>query len=85
MLQKNPALNNANASFGTLGKPTSWGAGTLEGLLEGSATDILPGTATVLYPPPIGPRSYCWEMPECPLEATGHGWVFIDDALAAVP
>jgi subtilisin family serine protease len=85
MLQKNPALNNANASFGTLGKPTSWGAGTLEGLLEGSATDISPGTATVLYPPPIGPRSYCWEMPECPLEATGHGWVFIDDALAAVP
>jgi len=85
MLDKNPALNNADANFGTIDNPSSGGPGTLEGILEGSATYIPSGSATVLFPPPNGLVSTCWEKPECSLEATGAGWVFVDDALAAVP
>jgi Subtilase family len=90
MLQKNPSLSNADATFGTLNDPTSWGPGTFEKILEGSATDIPPGSVTVTHRTGE-PLFECWEVtvpghPECStLEATGHGWVFVDDAIAAVP
>ena len=90
MLQKNPSLTNADARFGTLSDPTSWGPGTFEKVLERSATDIPAGSLTVTHRTG-DPLFECWEVtvpghPECStLEATGHGWVFIDDALAAVP
>ena len=86
MLEKNGSLNNADATFGTLDNPASWGPGSLELLLEGSATDI-PGDSVVTTFRTGVPDTECWEMgtPGCTLEATGFGWVFIDDALAAVP
>jgi len=84
MLQKNPALNNSDATFGTIGDPSSWGPGFLERLLESAATPIPPGSVQIRRPNGSF-ITQCWELPECPLEATGHGWVFIDDALAAVP
>jgi hypothetical protein len=31
------------------------------------------------------PDTECWETTGCTLEATGAGWVFVDDALDAVP
>src|SRR4029453_16783787 len=40
MLDKNPSLNNADATFGTLTDPASWGPGSFERALEGSATPI---------------------------------------------
>ena len=96
MLQKNPSLSNADATFGTLTDPKSWGPGRFEKVLEGSATDIPPGSATDIPPGSVTvthrtgePLLECWEVtvaghPECTTqEATGHGWVFIDDALAA--
>jgi hypothetical protein len=84
MLDKNPALNNADATFGTLDNPASWGPGSLEVLLENSATDIPGDSVTTTFRTGV-PDVECWEQPACPLEATGHGWVFVDDALAAVP
>jgi len=86
MLDKNPSLSNADAAFGTLNNPASWGPGTLEVLLENSATDIPPDQVTTTFRTGI-PDVECWEMGTsgCTLEATGHGWVFVDDALAAVP
>jgi subtilisin family serine protease len=86
MLEKNGALSNANAAFGTLGNPASWGPGSFETLLEGSATDIPADSVTVTHRTGV-PDPECWEMGTagCILEATGYGWVFIDDALAAVP
>ncbi len=86
MLDKNGSLNNADATFGTLGNPASWGPGSLEVLLEGSATDI-PGDSVVTTFRTGVPDTECWETGAtgCTLEATGFGWVFIDDALAAVP
>jgi len=87
MLQKNPTLSNADATFGTLADPTSWGPGSLEKILEGSATPIPPGSVTVTHR--TGESIVeCWEgAAGCAstLEATGHGWVFADDAVAAVP
>jgi hypothetical protein len=90
MLDKNPSLSNADATFGTLTNPASWGPGTFEKRLEGSATDIPPGSVTVTHRTGE-PLLECWEVtvaghPECTTqEATGHGWVFVDDALAATP
>lgn len=84
MLDKDPTLSNADATFGTLGNPASWGPGSLETLLEGSATDI-PGDELVVTFRTGDPVTECWEQAACPLEATGHGWVFADDALNAVP
>lgn len=84
MLDKDPSLNNADATFGTLGNPASWGPGSLEVLLEGSATDI-PGDAVTVTHRTGVPDPECWEQPACSLEATGFGWVFVDDALNAVP
>jgi subtilisin family serine protease len=79
MLEKNPALNNADATFGTIDDPYSWGPGSLELLLEGSATPIPAGTATIIHRTGV-PVTETWGD-----NATGHGWVFVDDALNAVP
>lgn len=89
MLNKNPGLNNADATFGTINDPASWGPGSLEVLLEGAATDVLPGSVTVTHRTGT-PLQECWELSPpssvcSPLDATGHGWVFVDDALAATP
>jgi subtilisin family serine protease len=78
MLQKNPGLTNANAAIGTLSNPASWGAGSLELLLEKSATSIPAGSVTVTHRTGV-PLTESWAA-----DATGHGWVFIDDALNAV-
>jgi subtilisin family serine protease len=91
MLEKNkslnnPALDNSDAPIGVLEDPTSWKPGSLELLLESGATKIEPGSVRIrssdgsYYKP-------CWETgdPGCVLPATGHGWIFVDDALAAVP
>jgi subtilisin family serine protease len=78
MLQKNPSLSNADATFGTLDKPASWGPGSLEQLLERSATQIRPGSVTVTHRTGE-PLTETWGA-----DATGYGWVFVDDALAAV-
>lgn len=87
MLEKNPALSNADATFGTLGNPASWAPGDLEERLEGSATDIPPDNVTITVRTG-DPAVACWELSPPPtacstLEATGHGWVFVDDALTA--
>ena len=79
LLDKNGGLSNADATFGTLGDPTSWGPGSLERLLEGSATPIAPGSVTITHRTG-GPLTESWGA-----DATGHGWVFVDDALAATP
>lgn len=84
MLEKNPTLSNADAGFGTIGNPASWAPGSLELLLEGSATDI-PGASLTITQRTGVTATECWESAACPLEATGYGWVFIDDALSAVP
>jgi Subtilase family len=79
MLQKKPALSNADAVFGTLSNPASWGPGTLEQVLERSATPIRPGSVTVTHRTG-DPLTETWGA-----DATGHGWVTVDDALAATP
>jgi subtilisin family serine protease len=86
MLSKDGSLSNADATFGTLNDPTSWGPGSLELALEGSATDIPPDEVVTTFRTGIDDPE-CWEMGTtgCTLEATGAGWVFVDDALAAVP
>jgi len=85
MLQKDPTLDNADASFGTWDDPSSWGPGHMERILESAATPIQAGTANITLSDGT-PFSPCWEVEDCdPYEATGFGWVFVDDALAAVP
>ncbi len=85
MLQDHPALNNADAAFGLWNDHTTWGPGSLETILESAATDIAPGTATITHSDG-SQSSACWEVPGCDaLEATGHGWVFVDHALAVLP
>jgi subtilisin family serine protease len=84
MLDKNPTLSNANATFGTFDDPDSWKPGSLELLLESAATPIAPGEVVVTHRTGV-PDTECWEMPSCALKATGAGWVYVDDALAAVP
>ncbi|GLZ34602.1 subtilisin E [Lentzea sp. NBRC 105346] len=79
MLQKNPALSNADATFGVLNDPASWGPGALERILESSATPIEPGSVTVTHRAGA-PLTETWGA-----DATGHGWVFAHDALAATP
>jgi hypothetical protein len=87
MLEKNPSLSNADATFGTLSDPNSWRPGSFERALERAATPIAPGSVTVTHRTGE-PLLECWEVlvaghPECTkLEATGAGWVFVDDALA---
>ena len=86
MLEKNKSLNNADADFGTLEDPTSWGPGYLEFLLEMAAIDIPADSVVTTFRTGV-PDTECWEMGTagCTLEATGAGWVFVDYALAAVP
>lgn len=90
MLHKDPSLSNADATFGTLNNPASWGPGSLEVILEDSATDIPAGIVTTTFRTGVLDVE-CWELgpqpgaPNCTTnEATGFGWVFVDDALAAV-
>jgi Subtilase family len=78
MLDKKGSLSNADATFGTLNNPASWGPGSLEKLLENSATPIQPGSVVVTHRTG-DPLTETWGS-----DATGHGWVFVDDALAAV-
>jgi hypothetical protein len=78
MLEKNPNLSNADATFGTLANPASWGPGSLEVRLEHSATPIPAGSVTVTHRTGT-PLTETWGT-----DATGHGWVFVDQALAAV-
>ena len=87
MLEITPTLSNADAAFGTLGNPASWGPGSLELMLEGAATDIPADSVVTTFRTGV-PDMECWEVgtpASCSLEATGAGWVFVDDALAAVP
>ena len=77
LLDKNPALSNADATFGTM-TPSTWGPGSLERLLERSATPIAPGSVTVTHRAGT-PLTETWGK-----DATGAGWVFVDDALKAV-
>jgi hypothetical protein len=86
MLDKNGSLSNADAdTAGSLiNDPSTWDSGALEELLENSATDIPGDQVTVTHRTGV-PDPECWETSDCPREATGHGWVFVDDALAAVP
>ncbi len=77
MLQKNPSLTNADATFGTLSNPTSWGPGSLERLLESSATPIpTPGSANITQ------RTGEVTVESWGTDAVGKGWVFVDKALA---
>jgi hypothetical protein len=78
MLDKNGSLSNADATFGTLNNPASWGPGSLERLLEKSATPIPAGSVTVTH------RTGELITETWGNDATGHGWVFVDDALKAV-
>jgi subtilisin family serine protease len=81
MLQKNPTLSNADAvpANSALGNPATWGAGgAFERALEKAATPIAPGTAEVTHRNGT-PLKETWGA-----NATGKGWVYVDDALAAV-
>ena len=49
MLEANHELSNADAQFGTLTDPASWGPGELERRLEASATPLAPGSVTVTH------------------------------------
>jgi len=86
MLEKDPSLSNDDADFGTIGDHLTWGPGSLELMLEGSATDI-PGRAVTVKHRTGVDDPECWETGAsgCILEATGAGWVYVDDALNAVP
>lgn len=78
MLEKDPTLSNADAKFGTLNDPGSWKPGSLERLLERSAHPIPAGSATVTH------RTGETITETWGADATGHGWVFVDEALEAV-
>jgi subtilisin family serine protease len=78
MLQKSPGLSNADATFGTLGDPASWGPGRFERALEQSATPIpAPNSVVTTFRTGV-PDTESWGT-----NAVGHGWVYVDDALAA--
>ncbi|GAA3655468.1 hypothetical protein GCM10022267_47060 [Lentzea roselyniae] len=77
MLERNPGLSNADAQFGTLTDPASWGPGELERRLEASATPLAPGSVTVTHRTGA-PLVETWGA-----DAIGHGWVFADDAVNA--
>ena len=79
MLDKNPSLNNSDATYGSLADPASWGPGTVERLLESAATQIPPGTVVFINSAGVS-SSTTWDA-----NATGAGWVFVDAVLAAVP
>ncbi len=79
MLQKNPGPSNADATFGTLGNPASWGPGSFERALERSATPIpAPNSVVTTFRTGV-PDTESWGT-----DAVGQGWVYVDDARAAV-
>lgn len=84
MLDKNGSLSNADANTAgsLLGDPATWDSGDFEQKLESAATDI-PGQNQSIRQRTGAYASECWETTGCTLEATGHGWVFVDDALVA--
>jgi len=74
MLDKNGSLSNADAVPGS--DPTTGSPGQVERLLEQAATPIPPGSVTVIHR--TGEElTETWGS-----DATGHGWVLVDDALA---
>jgi hypothetical protein len=74
MLDKNGSLSNADAVPGS--DPTTGSPGQVEQLLEQAATPIPPGSVTVIHR--TGEElTETWGS-----DATGHGWVLVDDALA---
>jgi hypothetical protein len=78
MLQKKPSLSNADATFGTLNNPASWGPGSFERALEQSATPIpAPKSVVTTF------RTGILDTESWGTNAVGHGWVYVDDALAA--
>lgn len=78
MLQKSPSPTNADATFGTLGNPASWGPGSFERALERSAAPIpAPNSVVTTFRTGV-PDTESWGTNE-----VGHGWVYVDDALAA--
>lgn len=92
VLDKNGSLSNADANTTiALNDPTNWDEGAVEDILEGAATAIAPGEVLTTFR--TGAADWeCWEMaptahsPGCAtFEATGFGWLFIDDVLAATP
>lgn len=89
MLDKDPTLDNSDASFGVISDPTTWGPGSLETLLENSATP-LPDTGSVDVTYRTGVTvTNAWDT-SCGddgllCDAVGHGWVFADDAVNMVP
>lgn len=76
MLDKKGTLSNADAVPGT--DATNGSPGTVEQLLEQAATPIAPGSVTVIHRTGV-PLTETWGS-----DATGHGWVFVDDALSTV-
>jgi Subtilase family len=74
MLDKNGSLSNADALAGS--NPPNGSPGRVERLLEQSATPIAPGSATLVHRTG-DPLTETWGA-----DATGNGWVFVDDALA---
>lgn len=74
MLDKNGSLSNADAVPGT--DATTGSPGLVERLLEQAATPIPPGSVTVIHRTG-DPLTETWGS-----DATGHGWVLVDDALA---
>jgi len=94
MLDKVPGKSNSTAvpAGSDIDDGSTWGSGgEVEGILESTATDIPANSlmigqrngATALEcwetasEPPGYPATYCQDW-----EATGYGWVFVDDALA---
>ncbi len=71
MLEKNPGLTSAGA--------TATRPGQVEAILEGAATPIPAGTATVVH------RDGSTLTETWSDDATGKGWIFVDRALAATP
>ncbi len=72
MLDKNGSLSNAGATATTPGQ--------VETILETTATPILPGSVNITHRDGTYPFTETWGA-----DATGYGWVFVDDALAGVP
>ena len=86
MLDKNPTLSNADADTpgSLIDDPSTWDEGQVEDLFDSAAIDI-PGASVVTTFRTGDPDTECWEQPSCPLEATGSGWLFVDDVLATTP
>jgi subtilisin family serine protease len=74
MLDKNGSLSNADAVPGT--DATTGAPGRVERLLERAATPIPAGSVTVVH------RTGDLLTETWGSDATGHGWVLVDDALA---